>query len=73
MKLKIYLAMGLSVCMLVFVLQNTELVSIRFLFWQFSLSRALLVLVIFLSGILGGYLLGSLAGHRRRTEMSAEP
>lgn len=66
MKLKAYLAVGLLGCLLIFVLQNTEMVSIRFLIWQFTLSRALLVLVIFLAGILGGYLLGSLAGHRRR-------
>jgi uncharacterized integral membrane protein len=33
-----------------------QVVSIRFLFWQFSLSRALLVLVIFLLGLLSGYL-----------------
>jgi uncharacterized integral membrane protein len=56
MKLKIYSALTLLGLVLIFVLQNTEVVSIRFLFWQFALSRALLVFVIFLSGLLAGYL-----------------
>jgi uncharacterized integral membrane protein len=56
MKVKIYIALSLLGLVLLFVLQNMQVVSIRFLFWQFSLSRALLVLVIFLLGLLSGYL-----------------
>jgi len=65
---KLYFALALLGLVLVFVLQNTEIVNIRFLFWQFEASRALLVFGIFLVGILGGYLLGTLGGARRRKD-----
>jgi len=68
MKLKLYSALILLCLVLIFVLQNTEIVNIRFLFWQFAASRALLVFGIFLVGILGGYLLGSLDRARRRKD-----
>jgi len=65
---KLYFALTLLGLVLIFVLQNTEIVNIRFLFWQFAASRALLVFGIFLVGILGGYLLGSLDKARRRKD-----
>jgi len=68
MKPKLYSALTLLILVLIFVLQNSETVNIRFLFWQFAASRALLVFGIFLAGLVGGYLLGTLGGHRRRKE-----
>jgi uncharacterized integral membrane protein len=50
----------------IFVVQNTTVVDIRFLFWGFSLSRALMVLIVMLIGIATGWLLHSYAQHRRK-------
>lgn len=47
----------------IFTLQNIEVVSIRFFFWTFSLSRVLLLFIMLLIGVLIGYFLGS---HRRK-------
>ncbi|MBU4262804.1 MAG: LapA family protein [Proteobacteria bacterium] len=59
MKKKLGLAMALLLGVIIFTLQNTEMISIRFLFWQFSLSRALMLFLVLGIGILLGFLLGS--------------
>ena len=41
---------------LVFVLQNTEMVNVHFLFWEVSMSRALFLMATFLMGILAGWM-----------------
>ncbi len=60
--MKIKMSLGLAVVLLItiFTLQNIEVVSIRFLFWELSVSRVLLIFIIFSSGLFGGYILGSL-------------
>ena len=45
---------------LVFVLQNTQVVDIRLLFWKVSMSRALVLLATFGVGLLMGWLLKAL-------------
>ena len=59
MKKKLGLAMALLLTVVVFTLQNTEMISIRFLFWQFSLSRALMLFLVLGIGVLLGFLLGT--------------
>ena len=41
---------------IVFVIQNTQVVEYRFLAWKVSMSRALLLLATFVIGILVGWL-----------------
>jgi uncharacterized integral membrane protein len=48
------LALALVVVM---VVQNTQVVEIRFLFWTWAMSRALLVLLVFAAGLLVGWAL----------------
>jgi uncharacterized integral membrane protein len=57
---KLGLFMALLLVVVVFTLQNTESITIRFLFWQFSLSQALMLFLVLGIGILLGFLLGSL-------------
>jgi len=59
MKTKLGLAMALLLGVVIFTLQNTEMISIRFLFWQFSLSRALMLFLVLGIGVLLGFLLGT--------------
>jgi len=46
-----------------FMMQNYEPVTVRFLFWSFSASRALLLFFVFLAGVITG-LAGAIAGRR---------
>ncbi len=45
---------------LLFILQNIQVVDVRFLFWKLSMSRALMLLGTFGVGVLTGWLAGSL-------------
>ena len=53
----IFLAVGLLV---VLTLQNTEAVTLRFLVWTMTLSRALLVFLLIVVGVLIGWILRSM-------------
>ena len=57
MRWRLYTAVILLILVLTFVLQNTEPVRFNLLFWQFGLPRALLLLVVFLTGVVTGLLL----------------
>ncbi len=50
--------MGLLILVVLFTLQNTERVSISFLFWEFQVSRALMI-AIFIIGVLSGLFLSN--------------
>ena len=55
---KLYVALGLLVLMLVFVLQNTAPVTLRFLFWERTVSHIVVLLITALMAFLAGLLLG---------------
>lgn len=59
MKLKVFASVILAGLALVFIFQNVTVVNIRFLFWTFSLSRSLLMVSFFVTGLLAGWLLHS--------------
>ncbi len=52
--IKVYAGLGLLILVVLFTLQNTETVPISFLFWEFRISRALMILMIFVIGVLVG-------------------
>ncbi len=52
--LKVYAGMGLLILVVLFTLQNTETVPISFLFWEFRISRALVIFMVFVIGVLVG-------------------
>ena len=58
---KLHLAIGLisTIFILVFILQNTEVVTVNFLFWKLEMSRVILILVLLLVGFLLGYIFRS--------------
>jgi len=57
-KAKNAIAVLLLAVVLVFVVQNMSVVSVRFLAWELSVSRALLLLVVLLIGLVAGLLFG---------------
>lgn len=42
---------------IIFVLQNTQVVEVRFLFWTISMSRALMLMGTLAIGLIGGWML----------------
>ncbi len=58
---KLHLAIGIisTIFILVFILQNTEVVTVNFFFWKLEMSRVILILVLLLVGFLLGYIFRS--------------
>jgi len=59
MKVKLVLSLVVTALVLLFVLQNTTIVEIQFLFWSLSMSRSLLIVVFVAMGVAIGWLLRS--------------
>jgi uncharacterized integral membrane protein len=57
MSFRLILTLVLTVLVTVFVLQNTAVVEIRFLFWTVAMSRALLIVVMLVIGMALNWLL----------------
>jgi len=64
--LRLIFTLALVLLVMVFVLQNTAVVEIRFLFWTLAMSRALLIVVLLLIGVLLGWMAHSLGLLRRK-------
>jgi uncharacterized integral membrane protein len=60
LKPKAIIASLLAILVLVFVVQNTEVVAVRLLFWDFRMSRVLLILLTTVIGFVGGYIVANL-------------
>ncbi len=61
MKAKIISLIVIVVVLIIFISQNTALVEINFLFWTFSMSGIILILLTSLLGIIVGFILGRLS------------
>lgn len=51
MSFRLILTLVLTFLVIVFVLQNTAVVEIRFLFWTVAMSRSLLIVVMLVIGM----------------------
>jgi uncharacterized integral membrane protein len=58
MKPKVIVILVLSVISLIFILQNSKVVTIQLLFWTVSASRIIMVLGLLFIGFVVGFLLG---------------
>lgn len=63
MKTKIIVIALLAVLLIIFVLQNTEMVIVNLFLWDISIPRALLIFVCFAMGLVFGLLIPS-AGNK---------
>jgi putative membrane protein len=50
----------------VFTLQNADVVELRFLFWTWSMPRAVMIFGVLAAGILLGWILSSWLHHKRK-------
>lgn len=65
MNFKIISVMVLAVLALVFVAQNIDVVTVSFLFWEISMSRAVLLFFSLLIGFIIGWFLHSYLAYRK--------
>lgn len=64
-KFSFFLGLFLAGLVVIFTLQNTEAVTMRLIFWDLTLSRALLIFGVFLVGVVFGYVVRA-ATHRKK-------
>ncbi len=57
--IKIIIISVLAVIMVIVVIQNITMIKINFLFWTFSMSRFLVIFLLFTIGFITGWLLRS--------------
>ena len=67
-KPKLFVVGVMSVLLLILVIQNTEVVKITLLFWQFEMSRVILILLATATGFVGGYVVARLKSARSHGE-----
>jgi len=70
---KLYFVFTLVALAVLFIIQNMEVVEIRFLFWSISMSRSLMIFLLFTSGAVSGWLLHSYSGYRKRKMKGSDP
>ena len=65
MKPKTVIILIIFVLFLIVLLQNTQVVTLRFLFWEISMSRIILLAVVLLIGVVIGYVAAGIGGRER--------
>ena len=61
---KIILIGALTLLLLILVVQNSEVVTVTLLFWDFEMSRVILILLATMAGFICGYLVARLTSTR---------
>jgi putative membrane protein len=64
--IKFIISLLLIIAVLIFSIQNMAAVEIQFLLWNFSVPRALLIMILLGVGLVIGMLFYSIAFRRRR-------
>lgn len=64
MKAKLVLLLIVGLLLAIIVVQNTEVVTVTLLFWRFSMSRVVLILVTGLLGFVLGFVTAKLGRSR---------
>jgi uncharacterized integral membrane protein len=70
-KPRIVLAIVLGLLVFILVFQNTEVVTVAFLFWKFEMSRVILILLAVMTGFICGYLVARLTSSRSQDSLPA--
>ena len=72
--MKLFVALLCAALAVIFIVQNTAVVEIKFLVWTIALSRALLMFILVVLGVAMGWLLNSaLRFRRQRAKMARNP
>lgn len=68
-KPKVFVTVLLSLMVIILILQNTEVVAIRVFFWEFEMSRVILMLLTTMAGFVCGYLVAKILEQNRRENL----
>jgi len=71
--MKIILGVLLGFIVALFIIQNTEVTEVRFLFWSVAMSRALMYFLLFALGIFTGWLLHAASVRHRNVRGADRP
>jgi len=63
---KLYFVLSLVALAVLFIFQNMKVVEIRFIFWSISMSRSLMIFLLFFSGAMAGWFLHSYSIYRKK-------
>lgn len=66
--MKFILGLIFGIIMVIFIFQNIDIVEISFLFWSISISRALMIFLVLLMGILLGVILQGIHRGKQKKE-----
>ena len=64
--MKFILGIIFGALVIIFMVQNVQVVDIKFLAWTMSISRALVILIVLVIGILLGWVLRSIGYRKKR-------
>lgn len=73
MNLKLMLGAALLLAVLIFSVQNAEIVDVKILVWKFSLSLALVIFVALAAGLIVGWTVTSAWRRKAKSTSSASP
>lgn len=65
MNAKLITALCLVLLIILFTIQNAEVVTIQFLFWKLSISRVLMIFFVFTIGVAVGWISNIWSRHRK--------
>jgi lipopolysaccharide assembly protein A len=72
MSFKVGLVAILALIVLIFLAQNYEVVTVNILFWEISMSRAVLLFFSLLTGFIIGWFLHSYLSYRKKKRASSD-
>lgn len=72
MKTKTIIILLLSILLIIFALQNTEIIHVKLLFWGINIPLALLIFVCFTVGVITGIILPR-GGTKKKKETEIKP
>ena len=65
MKPKLIAVLVVIILFAVFLIQNTQVITLRLYFWRISTSQIILIPLVLLAGFVSGYVFAKLRGERR--------
>jgi putative membrane protein len=57
MRIRIFITLVLAILLVIFTIQNSEIVAIKLFFWKFEITEALLIIFCIIIGLLIGLLI----------------
>jgi len=66
MTARLYGVLTILLLVVVFAIQNAEVVTVRFLLWETAISRALLIFLVLIAGVAAGWGLHAFLRHPKR-------